>query len=225
MPGCASSRTTIAGPRELDVERREALAAAGRAAAEVAAARRAAAPRLAAAVEGNLRQLAMARAEIEVTVEGPGPADEVTFSLAANPGGPPLPLAKVASGGELARAMLALRLVLTAGPPTLVFDEVDAGIGGEAAVAVGRSLAELAARQQVLVVTHLPQVAAFADSHVRVAKETGQDQAVARLETLDDADRVVELSRMLSGQPHSTTAQDHARELLSSATRDRGERR
>jgi DNA repair protein RecN (Recombination protein N) len=120
--------------------------------------------------------------------------------------------------------MLALRLVLTAGPPTLVFDEVDAGIGGEAAVAVGRSLAALGAEQQVLVVTHLPQVAAFAHAHVRVTKETGEDRAVARIEQLDDASRVEELSRMLSGQPESKTARDHASELLATATRERGRR-
>jgi DNA repair protein RecN (Recombination protein N) len=118
--------------------------------------------------------------------------------------------------------MLALRLVLTAGPPTLVFDEVDAGIGGEAAVAVGRSLAALAADHQVLVVTHLPQVAAFADAHVRVTKETDEDHTVARIEELDDGARVVELSRMLSGQPESRTARDHAEELLTSAARERG---
>src|SRR3546814_13567915 len=97
--------------------------------------------------------------------------------------------------------MLARRLVLTAGPPTLGFDEGDAGIGGEAAVAVGRSLAALGEQQQVLVVTHLPQVAAFAHSHVRVVKETGEDRTVAHIEVLDESARVVELSRMLSGQP------------------------
>jgi DNA repair protein RecN (Recombination protein N) len=132
-----------------------------------------------------------------------------------------LPLAKVASGGELARTMLALRLVLTAGPPTLVFDEVDAGIGGEAAVAVGRSLAALGVDHQVMVVTHLPQVAAFADAHVRVSKVSGQDRTVAHIEPLDDPARVVELSRMLSGQPDSRTARDHAEELLATATRER----
>ena len=127
------------------------------------------------------------------------PADEVAVLLAANPGAPPLPLAKVASGGELARTMLALRLVLTAGPPSLVFDEVDAGIGGAAALAVGRSLAALADDQQVFVVTHLPQVAAFADAHVQVTKESGDDRRWPTSIQLDGADRVVELSRMLSG--------------------------
>jgi DNA repair protein RecN (Recombination protein N) len=117
--------------------------------------------------------------------------------------------------------MLALRLVLTAGPPTLVFDEVDAGIGGEAAVAVGRALAALGRDHQVLVVTHLPQVAAFADAHVRVHKRSDEDATVASIDVLDDSTRVVELSRMLSGQPDSQTAHDHAEELLASATRQR----
>jgi DNA repair protein RecN (Recombination protein N) len=207
---------------ELDATRAAALAQVAAAAAAVAEARRRAAPALAEAVQAHLVDLAMARARVEVGVDGDGPADDVAIHLAANPGSPPQPLAKVASGGELARAMLALRLVLTAGPPTLVFDEVDAGIGGEAAVAVGRSLSALGATHQVLVVTHLPQVAAFAHAHVRVTKETGQDHTVARLEQLDDTHRVVELSRMLSGQPDSRTARDHAEELLASAARERG---
>ena len=206
---------------ELDQARQQAADAVRRAAAAVATARRNAAPELAAAVQAHLGALALERARVEVSVAGDDPADDVQLLLAANPGAPPLPLAKVASGGELARTMLALRLVLTAGPPTLVFDEVDAGIGGQAAVAVGRSLAALGATQQVLVVTHLPQVAAFADAHVRVTKQTGEDRAVAHVEILDDPGRVVELSRMLSGQPDSSTARDHASELLADATRTR----
>src|SRR4029077_10049702 len=125
-----------------------------------AAARRKAAPDLAAAVEQHLRTLAMPKARLDVSVDGPDPADEVALLLAANPGSPPQALAKVASGGELARAMLALRLVLRAAPPVLVFDEVDAGVGGAAAIEVGRALAALGGDHQVLVVTHLPQVAA-----------------------------------------------------------------
>ena len=133
----------------------------------------------------HLGALAMARARIEVTVAGDGPADDVTFLLGANAGEPALPLAKVASGGELARTMLALRLVLTEAPDTLVFDEVDAGIGGEAALAVGRSLAELGDRHQVLVVTHLAQVAAFADAQVVVRKETKSGRTVAAATAAD----------------------------------------
>ena len=189
--------------------------------AAVGAARREAAPRLAAAVEEQLRKLAMPSARFEVEV-GADPGDEVTFLLGANPGEPALPLTKVASGGELARTMLAARLVLTDAPPTLVFDEVDAGIGGEAAVAVGRALAALAADRQVLVVTHLPQVAAFADHQIAVTKSEEDGRTVARAQLLDDTGRVVELSRMLSGQPDSATARGHAEELLSVASRERG---
>ncbi|HEX7168811.1 MAG TPA: AAA family ATPase, partial [Acidimicrobiales bacterium] len=144
---------------QLEHERGEAAAAVAKAAAAVGRARRRAASELAGAVEERLRELALPGARIEVRVEGDDPADDVAFLLAANKGEPALPLAKVASGGELARTMLALRLALSAGSGagegrTLVFDEVDAGIGGEAALAVGRSLAALGASDQVLVVTH-----------------------------------------------------------------------
>jgi DNA repair protein RecN (Recombination protein N) len=117
--------------------------------------------------------------------------------------------------------MLALRLVLRAAPPVLVFDEVDAGIGGAAALQVGRALAALAADHQVLVVTHLPQVAAYADSQVTVAKEERGGTTVARAATLAEDDRVVELSRMLSGTPDSQRVRDAASELLTLAARER----
>ena len=156
--------------QRLEADRDRARKAEARAAAAVAAARRKAAPALASDVQAHLRELAMPKARLEVSVEGPDPADDVRFLLAANPGAPPQPLAKVASGGELARAMLALRLVLRAAPPVLVFDEVDAGVGGAAAIEVGRALAALGGDHQVLVVTHLPQVAAFADTQVTVTK-------------------------------------------------------
>jgi DNA repair protein RecN (Recombination protein N) len=148
--------------------------------------------------------------------------------LAANPGAPLLPLSRVASGGELARAMLALRLVLTgAGDDaerrttenrttenrTLVFDEVDAGIGGAAAVAVGEALAALGADHQVLVVTHLPQVAALARAQVVVTKEVDEGQTFATAGALDGERRVDELARMLSGSTDDA-ALEHARELL-----------
>jgi DNA repair protein RecN (Recombination protein N) len=149
------------------------------------------------------------------------PGENVTFMLGANPGEPALPLAKVASGGELSRAMLATRLVLSEAPPTLVFDEVDAGVGGEAALAVGRALASLAGRHQVLVVTHLPQVAAFADHQITVRKQERGGRTVAEVSSLDGPARVVELSRMLSGRPESVTGRDHAEELLTAAARER----
>jgi DNA repair protein RecN (Recombination protein N) len=206
---------------ELDQARKEAVEVVRAAEAAVGAARRRAAPALAKAVQGHLADLAMAKARVAIEV-GEDPGDDVTFLLAANPGTDPLPLARVASGGELARAMLALRLVLSAAPPTLVFDEVDAGIGGEAALSVGRSLAALGGDHQVLVVTHLPQVAAFADAQVRIAKDSGRRITTARAEVLGGDDRVVELSRMLSGTPESSTARDHATELLAVAARERG---
>jgi DNA repair protein RecN (Recombination protein N) len=205
----------------LDGERAEAQRAVAAAAGAVAEARRAEAPKLAAAVQRHLRALAMPRARLEVTVGEEPPGDEVTFLLGANPGEPALPLAKVASGGELARAMLALRLVLTEAPDTLVFDEVDAGVGGEAALAVGRALAALGARHQVLVVTHLPQVAAFADAQVAVSKRTAAGRTVAEARPVQGEDRVRELSRMLAGLADSSSARSHAEELLAAASRRR----
>jgi DNA repair protein RecN (Recombination protein N) len=208
---------------ELDGRLTAARAAEAEAAAKVAAARRDAAPLLAAEVQSHLAELALPKAQVEVVVNGDDPADDVELRLAANPGTPPLPLAKVASGGELARTMLALRLVLTAAPPTLVFDEVDAGIGGAGAVAVGRSLARLADQpHQVFVVTHLPQVAAYADAQVRVTKQSDESTTLAQASVLDDPERVVELSRMLSGQPDSDAARVHAAELLTTAAAERG---
>jgi DNA repair protein RecN (Recombination protein N) len=196
------------------------------AAAALSAARRAAAGPLATLVEANLRTLALPNARFEIAVEpgdtaaaGEDGADEVVFLLAPNPGEPTRPLARAASGGELARAMLALRVVLTAAPPTLVFDEVDAGIGGEAGTAVGRALAALGGQHQVLCVTHLPQVASFADAQIAVAKGQVDRRTVATAELLLDEARIGELSRMLAGVGDSAHARRHAEELLE-ASRD-----
>jgi DNA repair protein RecN (Recombination protein N) len=145
----------------------------------------------------------------------------VTFLLGANPGEPARPLARVASGGELSRAMLALRVVLSAAPPTLVFDEVDAGIGGEAGTAVGRLMADLAPRHQVLCVTHLAQVAAFADAQVVVEKREEGGRTVAITTPVTGEERVTELSRMLAGVGESQHARDHAAELMDTAGRAR----
>lgn len=201
---------------ELDARRAAAIAELEAARAQVRAARSEAAPRLAAAVTAHLTELAMPRARVEVVVGGVDGAD-VELRLAANPGSSPQSLAKVASGGELARTMLALRSVLSEAPPVLVFDEVDAGIGGQAGTAVGRCLAALGDRHQVLVVTHLAQVAAFADVHLSVVKQQGTDETVAEVRPLDSDRRRAELARMLSGQPDSETARRHADELLDAA--------
>ena len=197
----------------LDQERAVAVRKLEAAQAVVGKARREGAAPLAQQVQKNLRTLAMARAVIDVSV-GQDPGDDVVFLLAANPGSPVMPLTKVASGGELARTMLALRLVLSSGPNTLVFDEVDAGIGGEAAVAVAQALALLGKRHQVLVVTHLPQVAAAGHAHIQVIKSVRSGKTYAQAATLGEEERIAEIARMLSGGVAEATALEHARELL-----------
>jgi DNA repair protein RecN (Recombination protein N) len=202
--------------------REQALEAVARAAAVVGERRRTHAPALAASVQERLADLALARAQVELAVGSEDPGDDVAFLLAINPGLPAAPLARAASGGELARTMLALRLIVGARVPTLVFDEVDAGVGGAAARSVGRALAVLAEDKQVLVVTHLPQVAAFADAQVALTKHETGGTTVMRAEALADEPRVRELARMLSGLADSDTGQDHAEELLATAAAERG---
>ncbi|QZY30575.1 DNA repair protein RecN [Nocardioides coralli] len=188
------------------------------------AARTEAAARLGAAVTSELADLAMPHARLEVAVEprddfGRSGRDVVELRLAANVGAEPRPLHKGASGGELSRVMLALEVTLaaTGTVPTFVFDEVDAGVGGAAAVEVGRRLARLAREAQVLVVTHLPQVAAYADRHVVVAKSHDGSVTSSGLSVLDEEARERELSRMMAGLSESDNALAHARELLATA--------
>jgi len=205
---------------DLDAQRKIAVIQLQQAEAKVGEVRRQAAPKLAKEVQSHLRTLAMAHAVLEVEV-GEGASDPsgdaVVFLLAANPGSKPQPLNKVASGGELARTMLALRLVLTEAPGTLVFDEVDAGIGGEAAVAVAQALADLGRRHQVLVVTHLAQVAANASHQVKVSKTVKAKQTFAQADLLNKQERVAEIARMLSGGVAEASALAHASELLNAA--------
>jgi len=148
----------------------------------------------------------------------------VEFRLAPHPRAGSVPVHKGASGGELSRVILALEVVLAdADPvPTMVFDEVDAGVGGGAALAVGRALAAVSEHHQVLVVTHLPQVAAAAHEQVAVAKTEQDGRTIASARPVRERERVIELSRMLSGQPASAAARDHAEELLAAASRERG---
>ena len=194
----------------------------------VSTGRRRGAPELSTALEEELGQLGMEGASIRVALEpledpGANGAERVELRFSAVAVGDALPLARTGSGGELSRVMLACRSVLADLDeiPTLVFDEVDAGIGGRAGVAVGRRLARLAGSRQVLVVTHLPQIASFADRHIRVEKLEG----TATVGVLEDADRVAELSRMLSGLPGSERAASHAEELLSEASKDKASAR
>jgi DNA repair protein RecN (Recombination protein N) len=207
----------------------EALAAAMRELAErLSAARRDAAARFAAEVTAELAALAMPHARLTVAVTpltelGPNGGDEVEIRLSAHPGAPALPLHKGASGGELSRVMLAIEVVFAGADPvpTFVFDEVDAGVGGKAAVEVGRRLARLARLAQVIVVTHLPQVAAFADTHLVVEKADDGSVTRSGIARLDQAGRVRELSRMLAGLEDSEFGQAHAGELLAAAAAER----
>ncbi|WP_213455323.1 DNA repair protein RecN [Rhizomonospora bruguierae] len=216
---------------ELDRERQRLAAEVGELAGRLTAARAEAAGRFAADVTAELAGLAMPHARIEVAVLprggaepiGPDGADEVEMRLLAHPGAPALPLQKGASGGELSRVMLAIEVVFagSGGPPTLVFDEVDAGVGGQAAVEIGRRLARLARSHQVLVVTHLPQVAAFADRHLVVAKDTGGAVTTSGVRVVEDTERARELARMLAGLPDSDLGIAHAEELLAVAAREK----
>jgi DNA repair protein RecN (Recombination protein N) len=220
----------------LAAERAGLLDRLGGLAAELTAARAVAGERLATAVTVELAALAMPDAVLEVAVTqapddaglavgerrlafGPSGTDTVELLLTAHPGAPPRPVARAASGGELSRVMLAVEVVLAGCDPvpTMVFDEVDAGVGGRAAVEVGRRLALLARDHQVVVVTHLPQVAAFADRHVHVAKAADGGVTASGITTLDDAGRLRELSRMLAGLEDSDLARGHAEELLAVA--------
>jgi DNA repair protein RecN (Recombination protein N) len=191
------------------------------AAAELSGLRRDAAPRLQGLVEGLLATLAMPGSTFGVALEPvplyEGGLETVELLVSASPGEEPRPVSKVASGGELSRISLALHLSTSqATVPTTVFDEVDAGVGGEAAQSVGRALARLArdSGTQVLVVTHLPQVAAFADHQIVVTKEQAAGRSGAAVAPVAGDARLEELSRMLAGMRHSQRAREHARELL-----------
>ncbi|MFF7637427.1 DNA repair protein RecN [Kitasatospora sp. NPDC008050] len=205
-------------------------------AAEVSAARLAAAVRFAEAVSAELTELAMPHARVTFDLSriddpagleldgrtvayGSHGVDEVEVLLAPHPGAPPRPIAKGASGGELSRVMLAVEVVFAGADPvpTYLFDEVDAGVGGKAAVEIGRRLAKLARSAQVVVVTHLPQVAAFADRHLVVEKTVDGTVTRSGVKTLSDEQRVRELSRMLAGLEDSELGRAHAEELLAAA--------
>lgn len=216
---------------ELEAEVESGRAATVNAARALTKARRAAAAELASRVTEELQALAMVDAEVSIDVvaeEHPegftaSGADEIAFLLRPHAGSDPRPLAKGASGGELSRIMLAIEVALAGADPvpTFVFDEVDAGIGGRAAVEVGRRLARLSRTSQVIVVTHLPQVAAFADIHVVVAKGSDGSVTATSVSRVSGDSRVAELVRMLSGLEASEAGAEHARELLQAAAAER----
>jgi DNA repair protein RecN (Recombination protein N) len=195
-------------------------------AAELSERRRAAARKLEKRVQAELAQLAMERTVFRVEMEradwSPGGYDRVEYLVSPNVGEEPRPLDKVASGGEISRIALALKTCLAAPRSgvvrTLVFDEVDAGVGGSAAEGVGRRLKKLAAASQVLCVTHLPQIASFADHHYRVEKHESRGRTLATVEELDAAARMHEIGRMLSGQKLTPEALKHAEQLIRLST-------
>ncbi|MER7828869.1 DNA repair protein RecN [Streptomyces sp. NPDC095602] len=224
---------------ELTAERDALRAELSKLAQALTDARTEAAARFAEAVTAELASLAMPHARVSFAIRqtedpegvevggrrvayGPSGADEVELLLAPHPGAPPRPIAKGASGGELSRVMLAVEVVFagTDPVPTYLFDEVDAGVGGKAAVEIGRRLAKLAKTAQVVVVTHLPQVAAFADRQLLVEKTNDGSVTRSGVTVLEGEDRVRELSRMLAGQEDSETARAHAEELLATARAD-----
>ncbi len=182
--------------------------------ADVRATRAGAAGDFGAQVGERLGALAMAGARLEVRVASEGTGEPVELALGANVGEAVQPLARAASGGELARAMLAIRLVGLGGPHTMIFDEVDAGVGGAAALALGEALHEVGGDRQVLVVTHLAQVASRADAQISVVKQESRGRTVTTATVVQGEERITELSRMLSGHPDSDAARAHARELL-----------
>ena len=194
-------------------------------AAAITAARRQAAAELAVAVKDELAALAMPHAELRFEVTdaalGPHGADRIELLFSANPGSEPAPLGKVASGGELSRVRLALEVVLAEGERghTFVFDEVDAGVGGAVGLEIGRRLQRLAATSQVIAVTHLAQVAAFADHHFVIAKSSDGHLTTSGVRRLSDDERAAELARMMGGEARSEKGVQHAVELLDRARR------
>ena len=209
------------GIRSLEANVVAARAEAASLANQLSALRSDGAKALAAAVTEELHGLAMAGASLLVSVEnagelGPNGQDEISINLSAYPGAAPRPLGKGASGGELSRIMLAIEVVLAKGKttPTFVFDEVDAGVGGAAAIEVGKRLARLSKQTQVIVVTHLAQVAAFADNHLRVEKASDSTFTASSVRRVEGEERVAELARMLSGLGDSENARTHAAELV-----------
>jgi DNA repair protein RecN (Recombination protein N) len=223
---CRARRDELAGAEvalerataELDAASAELRSLAG----ELSAARAKAAPRLAAEVRSRLADLAMAGATFEIALEprepGPSGADSVEFLIAPNAGVPAGPLREIASGGELSRVMLALMGAANAsGAAALVFDEVDAGIGGHTARAVGAQLRALAAGRQVVCITHLPQIASLAERHFSIAKDPAAEPALTTVTALEGGAVVAELVRMLGADADDVAARRHARELLKAA--------
>jgi DNA repair protein RecN (Recombination protein N) len=172
-------------------------------------------------VVSHLRELSMDRAEVEVAIKpadfGPNGADAIEFMFSANPGEPVKPLTKIASGGEISRVMLAIKCVMAgrAGTPSLLFDEVDTGLGGKAAAAVGKKLAELGRHYQVICISHLPQVASHAQAHLKIEKREVNGRTATSIQLLSEQERVHEIARMLAGETITENALNAAKDMLS----------
>lgn len=224
---CRGEIARLEGAAERDEEAEAALEAARERrrelGAELSAGRAAAAGPLGERVAAELAGLAMPGATLDVALEpypdgfGPGGCETVELNLAPNPGIEPAPLREAASGGELSRVMLALTGLGAAGAETLVFDEIDAGVGGETARVVGERLRSLGSGRQVICITHLPQVASLATTHYRLAKDLEGERATAQVERLEGEAVVAEIRRMLGGAGGGEAAEHHARELLAAA--------
>jgi DNA repair protein RecN (Recombination protein N) len=186
--------------------------------------RKQAASAMADELEKELKALRMDRTRFEARIQpfsdeegfGPAGADRIDFLISPNPGEEPRPLSRIASGGELSRIMLALKVILNDldRVPSLVFDEVDAGIGGAVAEVVGQRLKSLSRKRQVFCITHLPQIAAHAADHVVIEKRVEEGRTVTRAVSLSDAERVEEIARMLGGRQITATTRKHAQEML-----------
>ena len=212
-----SSFEILAGRLEAEIQ--EYIAEIGRLEGEILETRLKAAQRLSSGVAKRLSSLAMPNGRFEIHLGKSGVGDPVSFMFSSNAGERLGPVSKVASGGELSRLMLAIRLMSGTRVPTMIFDEIDAGIGGKTAISVGEALAELSATKQVIVVTHLAQVAAFANQQIAISKRVENGRTITIGRRVDGEERVSELARMLSGHKESEKAKDHARELLSNSGR------
>jgi DNA repair protein RecN (Recombination protein N) len=216
--------------RELEQAAREAEATYRDYADELSARRKAAAAAFADAVTETMAGLGMPGGQFEIAVEAVAEGaeratgiDDIEFLISANPGQPPMPLSRVASGGELSRMSLSIQVIASDAStiPTMVFDEVDSGVGGGVAEMVGRRLAEVARDRQVLCVTHLPQVASLADHHLRISKVTDGKATRTGVHVLEQEERVDELARMLGGVEITAKTREHAAEMLAGAPKKR----
>jgi DNA repair protein RecN (Recombination protein N) len=212
--------------KALETAVEQAIKVATKSAAELSELRKSAAVQLAEHVSVELKSLALPHAIFDVDIQPADlsdvGADKVEFRFSANPGLSLAPIANAASGGELSRLMLALEVALVEksegfGPSVMLFDEVDAGVAGQAAISVAERLAKLARHRQVLVVSHLPQLAAYADLHITVSKDSNGMVTESFIKGLDETDRSSELARMLAGVAESSSALEHAAELLEMA--------